>query len=254
MTEPPVEGPSILVTAVPSSNDGTSALSTLIDDLAARCAQAIEEVGGHVVWLDLDATTSLDGAVEECDGVLLLGGGDVDPLVYGDTTRHPKLYNVDLRADVVDVGLARAARAAGVPTLAVCRGMHVANVARGGTLVQHLPETAVAHRGADDPMVDHDVHLAAESVLAATLGHRDPRVRSGHHQAVDRIGDGLLPVGWAADGVVEALESTDGHLLAVQWHPEDVATDGDHRRAVFGWLVTAAGVRRHARSTDGGSD
>jgi putative glutamine amidotransferase len=136
---------------------------------------------------------------------------------------------------VVDVGL---------PTLGICRGMQVVNVALGGDLVQHLEgDDHVAPGASESSMVDHPVSLDAGSALAAALGATSLTVRSSHHQAVGRLGAGLVGVGTAPDGTVEAVEHRSAPLLAVQWHPEDVGAVG----TVLADLLVALRERALAR-------
>ena len=144
------------------------------------------------------------------------------------------------------MALVRAALDAGLPVLGICRGMHILNVARGGTLIQHLPD-AVGHSGhAPDPvrMSPHEVHLNASSTVGTLLGSRN-RVPALHHQAVQQTGEGLVTVAWADDQVIEAIELP-GHPFAVgvQWHPEE----GDDLR-LFEALVSAAQTAAAARAS-----
>lgn len=172
-------------------------------------------------------------------GVVLLGGGDVDPARYGQLP-EPEVYGIQPDRDALEVDLARSAVAAGVPLLAICRGAQVLNVAFGGTLVQHLPNR-VAMGAHGRPELDgtpavHDVTVHPASRLAAALG--GATVLSGctsiHHQAADRVAPGLLVVARSTDGVVEALEtSTQGWALAVQWHPERTAGSDPRQQAIF---------------------
>ncbi len=171
-------------------------------------------------------------------GLLLAGGGDVDPARYG-AEPHPQTYGIDPDRDDLELALVSAALGLGLPTLAICRGMHVINVACGGTLHQHLPglQGGDAH---GDPTagrsVVHGVDVAAASRLCAALGRRrlDGCV-SHHHQAVERIGSSLVPAAWSDDGLVEALELPPGEpwLVAVQWHPEANAAEEPAQQTIF---------------------
>ena len=180
------------------------------------------------------------------DGVVLLGGPDVDPARYG-ASPHPSTYGVDPERDASEVDLARAAVSAGVPLLAVCRGLQVLNVALGGALHQHLPDgpSGVAHGvpvGEGDPAV-HPVSVEGGSRLAEVerLGGRLERCVSIHHQAVDRVAPGLHPTAYAPDGVIEALEAPPGApwCLGVQWHPERSAATDPSQQAVFDVFAAA---------------
>ncbi|MGJ8720235.1 MAG: gamma-glutamyl-gamma-aminobutyrate hydrolase family protein [Salinibacterium amurskyense] len=227
-------------------------LTALIHGLEASMKSAIEATGARVISVDGFTETDVDTALSQADGVVLLGGGDVDPDEYGATERHPKLYNIDRTTDRVDIELVNQATERRLPLLAICRGMHIVNVARGGTLIQHLEPSAVVHSGGGvDAMVDHDVTLEPASQLSELYGDGTMTIRSGHHQAVDVVGAGLTATGRAADGVVEAVESTDptSPLIAVQWHPEDDKASERDRELLFGWLTTQARAF-HARQSE----
>ena len=183
-------------------------------------------------------------ALVGCAGLLLAGGGDVVPRRYGGRD-HPAQYGLDPERDETEIALLGAARSAGLPVLAVCRGMQVVNVACGGTLEQHLPDRLGTLHG--DPVgglsASHDVRVAPGSRLAAAVGvARLERVTSHHHQAVDRLGAGLLATGWSDDGLVEAFETDDDGpwLTAVQWHPEATAEHDPAQQALFDAFVAEA--------------
>lgn len=250
----PHRKPSILVPNIPADPPGADpSLTVLIRELAARAVEAVREAGAIVVPFDHAGTVSVAEAVDGSDGVLLLGGGDVDPAEYGEHRRHPKLYNVDRRTDQGEIGIVQAAAALRRPVLGICRGMHVINVAHGGTLVQHMPETGVLHRGPrGSAMVDHDVLLEGGSLVAAILGRSSLTVRSGHHQSVERLAPDLRVGAQAEDGTVEAVEDADRRILAVQWHPEDDLADADDRMALFAWLADES--RRRARRSAPAAD
>ena len=178
-------------------------------------------------------------ALDHIDGLLLVGGPDVESSRYG-AEPHPLAEPpVELR-DSVELALAREAMRRGLPTLGICRGMQIINVAAGGDLHQHLPESHdhEEHRRAIGRFAgnEHGLRLTPGSRTAAAEGDTPRPVASHHHQAVDNIGDGLTATGWADDDVVEAVESTgDAWLVGVQWHPEP---DPDSR--IIEALVRAA--------------
>ena len=166
-----------------------------------------------------------DEILDRLDGLMLAGGADIDPQIYG-ATPHPLTIGSVPERDVFEVALARRALERDLPVLGICRGMQVMNVACGGTLHQHLPELLghEEHRrvlGSFDG-ADHDVRLKAGSQAARAAGEELHTTKSHHHQGVDRVGDGLDVTGWAiVDELPEALEVTDnGFALGVQWHPE----------------------------------
>ncbi|MEV5830142.1 gamma-glutamyl-gamma-aminobutyrate hydrolase family protein [Spirillospora sp. NPDC052242] len=197
----------------------------------------VERAGAVPVLLPPAASLrGVDALVERLDGIVLAGGGDVDPELYG-AERHPETDPPQPQRDRFELALARAVVDADVPFLAICRGLQILNVARGGTLVQHLPE-AVGHEGhapVRGRMGSHAVRIAPNSVLGKVLGE-SAEVPTLHHQAVGRLGKGLAAVAWADDQVVEAAE-LQGHRfgVAVQWHPEE----GEDGR-LFEALVSAA--------------
>jgi len=177
------------------------------------------------------------------DGLILSGGGDVSPQAYAGQP-HETIYSVSEERDEYEFRLARAALARpDFPLLCICRGMQVLNVVCGGTLHAHLPERfgdEVPHRQPPRLTTCHPVSVAPQSRLAEVLGTTTPTVCSWHHQALDRLGNDLRPVAWAADGVVEAVEhTTQKACIAVQWHPE-MQLDDDAQRRIFGALVDAA--------------
>lgn len=160
----------------------------------------------------------------EClgDGVLVLGGGDVDSELYGVAGPVPHEFGVDQRADRFTMDVLREALAADVPILAVCRGAQLLNVALGGTLVPHLDDPQHLHRGRSDELfVDEHVVVEEGTRLAELLGHREWTVRAAHHQAVDVVAPELRLAARSSDGVVEAVEHPDKWAFGIQWHPED---------------------------------
>ncbi|MDQ2870219.1 MAG: gamma-glutamyl-gamma-aminobutyrate hydrolase family protein [Acidobacteriota bacterium] len=168
------------------------------------------------------------------DGVVLGGGCDVDPARYGESPRPGAGVELDGERDVLDFEIFESARRDGVPILAICRGLQVVNVALGGTLVQDIPtETPTDLRhdtvGRDKTKREHEIAVAPGSRLASIAGAASLEVNSRHHQAIARPAEGLVPSGRSADGLIEAAEfpSGDSWLVAVQWHPENLAPAGD---------------------------
>ena len=212
----------------------------------AEYEAAVRAAGGEPVrWLP--DVTRVDADVRAVDGVILSGGEDVDPALYGQAP-HSRTERASPERDAYEIALVRAAFAAGLPTLAICRGLQIANVAFGGSLHQHVPEVfgaSVPHSRRIDGAVDRG--LFDEHRLSVEAGSRLARIAgdgivtgSRHHQAVDRVAGTLRVVARAPDGVVEALESRSATAfwLAVQWHPEStVALDGGASAALFRELV-----------------
>jgi putative glutamine amidotransferase len=169
------------------------------------------------------------------DALVLSGGADIDPAAYG-ARPHPRTGPIQPERDAAEFALLAAALEQGLPVLAICRGLQVLNVSSGGTLHQHLPDLVAndSHRSVPNSFGAHGVRIAPGSRLGAVLGPPDAggelrlTVPTSHHQAVDRLGDGLVATAWADDGTIEAAElgpaGAHGHrgqfLLAVQWHPE----------------------------------
>jgi putative glutamine amidotransferase len=203
--------------------------------------EAVRRAGGEPVLLAPPVKTPFAELIGRFEGLLLIGGGDVEPAEYGSSDRHPTVYSVDPDRDGAEIGLIRAAAEAAVPTLAICRGIQVMNVAFGGTLIQHLPDrsSSIDHRkGRPERM--HSVRVAEDSRLAAATGASSLTGASRHHQAIDGLGEGLIPVGWADDDVVEAVEHRDGWMVGVQWHPEVTAAQDPMQQALFDALVRQA--------------
>jgi putative glutamine amidotransferase len=185
----------------------------------------------------------IDETLDALDGVLFSGGSDIDPTEYGHEL-HPETSGLRPERDHGELALLRAALERDMPVLAVCRGSQVLNVARGGDLVQHLPERLGSDRHNHTPGVfsDHDIRIDAASGLGTALGERAP-VKSHHHQGIGRIGEGLHAVAWADDGTTEGIEDPGRRFaLGVLWHPE-AGEDG----ALFDALVAAAAEYRAAR-------
>jgi len=183
----------------------------------------------------------------EClgDGVLVLGGGDVDSELYGLPGPVPEEFGVDARADRFTMDVLRSALERDVPVLAVCRGAQLLNVALGGDLVPHLDDPRHLHRGgqSDRLFVDERITVRPGSRLEALLGHREWTVRAGHHQAVGRIAPGLRLAATAADGVVEAVEHPEKWAFGIQWHPEDDDGHGHDLALLWDALAAAAADR-----------
>jgi putative glutamine amidotransferase len=200
--------------------------------------RAIELAGGVPVVLP-PLGNGIATLLDRLDGICLSGGPDLDPAAYG-ARAHEQLGPTEPELDHFELELARAADAAGMPLLGICRGAQALNVARGGTLHQHVE----GHRQtelATQPV--HAVRIAPRSRASRVLKTRATQVNSFHHQAVDELGDGLVASAWAPDGTVEAIEDRrHPFLLAVQWHAETLV-DAPSQLALFRALVEAASGR-----------
>jgi putative glutamine amidotransferase len=177
------------------------------------------------------------------DGLILTGGGDIDPKRYGGSC-HQCVYLVDAERDETELALVQWAVDRQLPTLGICRGAQVINVALGGTLVEHVPDVvgeAVPHRSPQRKPCEHTITLRAPSRLASILGVSSLTAASWHHQAIREPGGGLDAVGQASDGIIEAVEMPAHRwLIGVQWHPELTADNDPIQQRLFCAFVDAA--------------
>jgi putative glutamine amidotransferase len=211
--------------------------------------RAVEMAGGLGVALPPFTMENVDSLLEHLSGLVLTGGPDLDPSCYG-AEPHTELGPTDPVVDAFEVELCRRAYRRGMPILGICRGAQVLNVARQGTLHQHVPEFVkgvVEHRQTlPGNRTTHEVRVAPDSSLAQTTGGGPVMVNSFHHQAIDRLGLDLRPVAWSKDGLIEAVEGrcgqfgTGGHfVVGVQWHAETLVGEAE-QLALFERLVEAA--------------
>lgn len=228
------EGPRVAVGARRDSPLGPVPGSYL-RSLAAAGARPL------VLEPSLAALRSAGELLAPCHGLLLTGGGDVAAELYGGEPGMGRDVADPLR-DRCELALLAAAERRGLPVLAICHGMQLLNVARGGTLVQRLDADVAPRHGTPAAWTRHAVRLAAGSRLATALGAGELAACSSHHrQAVARLGERLAATGWSEDGVVEAIEDADGGwVVGVQWHPEDTAGDDAEQQRVFDVFAAAA--------------
>jgi putative glutamine amidotransferase len=205
--------------------------------------EAIERAGGIPVILAPLDSEHIDGLLERLQGVCIPGGPDLHPSTY-DAEPHPELGPVEPELDRFELALVRRAQARQLPLLAICRGMQVLNVARGGSLVQHLPDLGeeVRHRQTQaNSVATHTVRIQPGSRVARLLQRGEAYVNSFHHQAIERLGSGLYPTAWAPDGVIEAVEGTGaGFTVAVQWHAECLRHNPEQDDLFRGFIRAAA--------------
>ncbi|MDQ1393804.1 MAG: putative glutamine amidotransferase [Acidimicrobiaceae bacterium] len=243
--------PRIGISSTPTVHD-----ERRVDRVSRWYVDAVWRAGGLPLILPTLAPTDAAEMLVGLDGLVLTGGGDVASWEYGEDPA-PEAYDVDPARDAWEQALSQAAAATRkpgngrrdhqtMPLLGVCRGAQLLNVAAGGSLIQHLPNiTEEPHRQREhysEPV--HSVDIDPASRLAAIVGPARLGVNSIHHQAIARVGEGFRPVAWAADGVIEAIEATDGApIVAVQWHPEFLINLAPHGQ-LFLWLTKAAAAQR----------
>lgn len=225
-----------------------------IDFLRAYNANilAIEDAGGIPVLIPCTLQPeTLRELYQTLDGILLPGGGDVDPAHY-QAEAHPKTGMPDPARDQAEIQIAQWAIADQRPIFGICRGHQVFNIALGGTLIQDIPsqlENNLKHdiaEGEPRNQLLHGIKINPDSKLAVILGTTEIEVNSIHHQSVERVAPNLTATAYAPDGVVEASELADHPFaLTVQWHPEDMVNDTEAMRALFVAFVQAC-ARRHA--------
>lgn len=233
---------------IPSGSVASSAPGTRTYRFNGNYTNSVAAAGGLPVAIPLDLPEdALQALFIRLDGLLLAGGDDVDPVCYGEAP-HPALGAVDPARDETELRVARWALAAHLPTFAVCRGIQVLNVAAGGSLYQDIPAqlpAALRHdyspaiSGWDRPT--HDVSVEAGSRLAAVMATAAVATNSFHHQSVKSVAAGFVPVAWAPDGVIEAIEAPDQPFaVGVQWHPEAMTRIDEAARRLFRAFVEAA--------------
>jgi putative glutamine amidotransferase len=207
----------------------------------------IMRAGGRAALLASPDEGDAAEILDRFDGLMLIGGGDIDPFLY-DTEPHDLTYGMNRDRDLLEIALARTAAERGVPTLGICRGIQIANVAFGGSLIQHLPDLGITRHGVpnghDGAYVADPKRIEPGSRLAAALGGAtDLTAMCSHHQGIDRVGDGLREVAWSEPGLVEGLERDDGWFVTVQWHPEVTAATDPIQQGLFDALVREAARR-----------
>ncbi|WP_348729489.1 gamma-glutamyl-gamma-aminobutyrate hydrolase family protein [uncultured Mycolicibacterium sp.] len=236
--------PFIAVPAIRASKISALRFSGVV--AADKICEAIYRAGGDPFLLPPGGEVA--ERLRYAHGAVVPGGADLDPATYGQP-RDDRTEDTDPVQDAYDIAFVQALLGAGLPFLAICRGMQVLNVAQGGTLHQHLTETTVAHRRGM-----HRVTLESGCATALAMGGEDFAVSSYHHQALDRLGTDLRVVGRADDGCIEVVEHRYAPVLAVQWHPEDDADTAGHQQGLFDSVVAAADSRRRGDSPAGLAD
>lgn len=231
--------------AMTTTNDEIRTTYTVPSDYI----RAVSAAGGLPLLLPPE-NVHIDAFLTLLDGLVFIGGADIDPARYGDET-HPATAGVNGDLDDFEIDLLQRAWERDVPTLCICRGIQILNVARGGTLIQDLPDQAPSgighqqrHEGKKRGDIGHRVRLTdGENPLRQIMGTDAPEVNTFHHQAIRDVAPGLHVLATAPDGVVEAVhDPTRTFLLGVQWHPEGMADDRAEELALFQELVAQAAL------------
>jgi putative glutamine amidotransferase len=204
---------------------------------------AMAAAGARTALLPPAQPAEAEQVLAPFDGLLLAGGGDIEPARYG-AADHPAQYGTDPDRDRLELALARAAVRLGVPTLGICRGVQLLNVAFGGTLIQHLPDRDghIEHRN-EAKRALHGLRVEPGSRLAEAVGQLQAEGLSHHHQGLDRLGEGFRPVAWAQDGLVEGIERDQGWTVGVLWHPESTAAADPVQHRLLAAFVEVASRR-----------
>jgi putative glutamine amidotransferase len=214
------------------------------DLLPRDYAVAVERAGAIALMIPVQASLveDPDSVLARIDALVLAGGADIDPSTYGEEP-HAQTLGTSRARDEMELALARRAIERELPVLGICRGMQLLNVACGGSLQQHVPDFlhSDSHRSTPGAFSDHAVRLTPGSLAARAAAQDRHAIKSHHHQAIDRLGDGLTVTGWSEiDDLPEAIEATaHEYVLGVQWHPE-----ADPASPVLASLVAEAGARQ----------
>ena len=229
----PIIGIGTDVLTLPGERDRAFVFTTYVDSL--------RQAGAIPVLIPPQPENARE-IVDELDGILLAGGEDCDPAVYGEE-RHPTVEPMDPRRQSNDLSLAKIARSRGIPTLGICLGLQVMNVANGGTLVQDIDsqmETDIRHASKPENRARHEVVVEKGTKLASIVGAGEVNVNSSHHQAIKDVPRDLKVTAHAPDGVVEGIEDPrHPFYVGVQWHPEDMKGE-DSASSIFKAFVEAA--------------
>ncbi|WP_245649973.1 gamma-glutamyl-gamma-aminobutyrate hydrolase family protein [Millisia brevis] len=226
--------------------DLTESTAELVRRFTRTALEGLTAAGASYTLVDSSVPEELAAAAVDADALFVLGGGDIAAACYGGPSGEvPNSYGVDEAVDRASIALITDYADGGYPVLGICRGSQLINVTYGGSIIPDITDYALHHGGPDEPLfLDEKITVVAGTRLAGIVGPGTLVVRSGHHQAVDRVGDGLVVAARALDGVVEGVEDPNRWVLGVQFHPED--DDGGERelRLLLGALIEAAGQPR----------
>ncbi len=243
----PADAPTVAVVVSLNIPEMTDEVAGLVVRFTRVALKEINDVGARIVLMDSSRGDLSDADIaDRCDGVLFLGGGDVDATIYGHTEPVNHEYGVSREADEYCIDIIKSTIDRDAPMLCICRGSQLLNVALGGDLIPDIEEYALHRGGAGDPMFkDENVTLQPGSKIREILGRDTVAVRSGHHQAVLRVADGLVVSARADDGVVEGTELPNARwVVGVQWHPEDDDGSASDRRKLFQSFVDEVKLAR----------
>lgn len=243
--------PRILVVGSLNQPAVSDDLTRLLAEFSDVVFASVRKGGGRVCFIDASTPHRLpEVALDEIDGLLVLGGSDADPICYGQPRKAETMYGINLAADRYELELLRRAEAQDLPVLGICRGMQLMNILHGGDLIQEIGSGTVHYDAANHtPMVFHSVEFEPGSRVYGVYKGRTLSVRSGHHQAVGRVGDGLAVTARAGDGIVEAIEVVGRQwMMGVQWHPEDPAAPARDLDLLMSDFINVARQRRNSSS------
>ncbi|MFC5338426.1 gamma-glutamyl-gamma-aminobutyrate hydrolase family protein [Leucobacter denitrificans] len=245
---------SVAVTYVDSDNmpvDYRSEIIALRDVVVSK----LGALGINVVTINAASPVeSSSSALETADGVVVMGGVDIDPALYGQSVESDTVKHLHPEADEYEIEMIRGAYGADTPVFGICRGSQLINVAFGGTLIQDLgPGIHVTAVSENEPTEDgdwnnHDIVISEGTALAEILGESRIDARVSHHQAVDALGEGLRVSAHADDGVIEGIEATGGWVVGVQWHPEEKNSDPAQLNRLLEGFVLAIEERTRQRA------
>lgn len=236
----PPEAPTVAVVVSLNMPGMTDEVAELMTRFTRVAIQELNDCGARVVLVDSSAERLPDASVaDECDGVLILGGGDVDSELYGVEGPVRREWGVDRAADDFSIDIIRSTIARDAPMLCVCRGSQLLNVSLGGDLIPDIDNFEPHRGGKGDPMFkDESINLVPGSKVHEILGRDRLTVRSGHHQAVRTVAPGLTVAALADDGIVEGTELPSARwVVGLQWHPEDDDGSPEDRRRIFSAFV-----------------
>jgi putative glutamine amidotransferase len=232
--------PIILVTTGIVSQEGKTPLC----QCGNTYLKALVDSGAYPVILPpIPNNGTIKRLLDSVDGLLVTGGGDIDPVLYGES-RHPKCGIPSSDRDETEISAVKIAIEMGIPVFGICRGHQVLNVALGGNLIQDIPSqvsNSITHSNVNERRPQHSVEIVDSTMLRDIERDNSIMVNSIHHQAVKKLGDGLRVSAKSEDGVIEAIESTDGRpVLSVQWHPEENTNEYPQFKKLFEWFVSQA--------------